>query len=75
MRCERCSGEGQVPKGPYFAPDGDDLFDVCGACGGYGGDFSEDSPIDAAFGPAYTFPCPTCEGVGDKTCPTCGGAR
>ena len=79
MICERCNGEGQVPKGPYFAPDGDDLFDVCGACGGDGevgesggGDVTWVDILDFSFGPTLVRPCPTCEGVGDKTCPTCG---
>lgn len=49
MTCERCNGEGQVPKGPHFEPDGDDLFDVCGACGGDGGDFGEVDPRLQSF--------------------------
>jgi DnaJ-class molecular chaperone len=41
--------------------DGDTMYDICPYCLG-----------DGALFLYVQEACPTCEGVGDKTCPTCG---
>ena len=64
--CKRCDGNGYVKRRPGGMPDGDDFHEVCSACWGDG----EVGEVD--FGPKLKLDCPTCAGVGDRTCPTCG---
>lgn len=44
--CSNCNGEGLVPKPAHYAPDGDDLQDICPYCLGdgflYGDDYIEE---------------------------------
>jgi len=61
MTCEHCRGEGYVLKSPHAMVDGDTMYDICPYCLG-----------DGALFLYVQEACPTCEGVGDKTCPTCG---